>query len=101
MTRTPPRDSVSRPVTSARSEEHTSELQSSMYLVCRLLLEKKNTRARRASAVHSDVRPRADSTRPTRRITLNICRGYSTGGSYLFERCVSRHQHDRLEARAQ
>src|SRR5437762_6922599 len=28
-------------VTSLRSEEHTSELQSPMYLVCRLLLEKK------------------------------------------------------------
>src|SRR5437762_13866354 len=27
-----------------RSEEHTSELQSPMYLVCRLLLEKKNYR---------------------------------------------------------
>src|SRR5437879_10949850 len=27
---------------SPRSEEHTSELQSPMYLVCRLLLEKKN-----------------------------------------------------------
>src|SRR5437763_5615484 len=27
-----------------RSEEHTSELQSPMYLVCRLLLEKKKTR---------------------------------------------------------
>src|SRR5438445_9382502 len=27
---------------SARSEEHTSELQSRQYLVCRLLLEKKN-----------------------------------------------------------
>src|ERR1017187_6652505 len=27
--------------TSGRSEEHTSELQSPMYLVCRLLLEKK------------------------------------------------------------
>src|SRR5437764_9605712 len=27
-----------------RSEEHTSELQSPMYLVCRLLLEKKNER---------------------------------------------------------
>ena len=26
----------------ARSEEHTSELQSRQYLVCRLLLEKKN-----------------------------------------------------------
>src|SRR2546425_4609818 len=29
-----------------RSEEHTSELQSLAYLVCRLLLEKKNTRTR-------------------------------------------------------
>src|SRR5437762_8126902 len=30
---------IARPM---RSEEHTSELQSPMYLVCRLLLEKKN-----------------------------------------------------------
>src|SRR3712207_7828659 len=29
-----------------RSEEHTSELQSRQYLVCRLLLEKKTTRPR-------------------------------------------------------
>src|SRR5437879_13699559 len=29
------------PLCSARSEEHTSELRSPMYLVCRLLLEKK------------------------------------------------------------
>src|SRR3712207_7425685 len=29
-----------------RSEEHTSELQSRQYLVCRLLLEKKNTYSR-------------------------------------------------------
>src|SRR3712207_7621209 len=29
------------PARSARSEEHTSELQSRQYLVCRLLLEKK------------------------------------------------------------
>src|SRR3712207_8966721 len=28
--------------TASRSEEHTSELQSRQYLVCRLLLEKKN-----------------------------------------------------------
>src|SRR5205823_12319504 len=31
------------PANSARSEEHTSELQSLAYLVCRLLLEKKKT----------------------------------------------------------
>src|SRR3712207_7978938 len=30
-----------------RSEEHTSELQSRQYLVCRLLLEKKQTRSER------------------------------------------------------
>src|SRR3712207_7169174 len=30
-----------RPARPARSEEHTSELQSRQYLVCRLLLEKK------------------------------------------------------------
>src|SRR3712207_8674518 len=30
----------------ARSEEHTSELQSRQYLVCRLLLEKKNNQER-------------------------------------------------------
>src|SRR5947209_12954223 len=32
-----------------RSEEHTSELQSRQYLVCRLLLEKKNKRERRGA----------------------------------------------------
>src|SRR3712207_7089482 len=31
------------PIGVVRSEEHTSELQSRQYLVCRLLLEKKNT----------------------------------------------------------
>src|SRR2546422_4868524 len=30
-----------RPIGAARSEEHTSELQSRLHLVCRLLLEKK------------------------------------------------------------
>src|SRR3712207_7973367 len=34
--------SVSLRSSSTRSEEHTSELQSRQYLVCRLLLEKKN-----------------------------------------------------------
>src|SRR5690348_17828716 len=36
-----------------RSEEHTSELQSPVHLVCRLLLEKKKTRRRRRRAVTS------------------------------------------------
>src|SRR5215203_7385199 len=34
---------VGEPLEHARSEEHTSELQSRQYLVCRLLLEKKKT----------------------------------------------------------
>src|SRR3712207_8354273 len=34
-------ETVARDVLSQRSEEHTSELQSRQYLVCRLLLEKK------------------------------------------------------------
>src|SRR5260370_23385086 len=34
--------SVQSALTSSRSEEHTSELQSHLNLVCRLLLEKKN-----------------------------------------------------------
>src|SRR6202051_5297896 len=39
--------------TSARSEEHTSELQSHEHLVCRLLLEKKNNNELARSALHS------------------------------------------------
>src|SRR2546422_1170339 len=38
------RDLAARLVTRPRSEEHTSELQSRLHLVCRLLLEKKKKR---------------------------------------------------------
>src|SRR5437762_10338092 len=38
----PPRPRTGEARAPSRSEEHTSELQSPMYLVCRLLLEKKN-----------------------------------------------------------
>src|SRR2546429_4493949 len=38
-----------RPSRVARSEEHTSELQSRLHLVCRLLLEKKKKGIRRRS----------------------------------------------------
>src|SRR5205809_4105208 len=37
------RSSTARAMASTRSEEHTSELQSRLHLVCRLLLEKKNS----------------------------------------------------------
>src|SRR5437764_9806515 len=39
-----------------RSEEHTSELQSPMYLVCRLLLEKKKNLTRHLSALSTMTR---------------------------------------------
>src|SRR3712207_7838370 len=38
--------------TGNRSEEHTSELQSRQYLVCRLLLEKKKSPGTQSCAVH-------------------------------------------------
>ena len=37
-----------------RSEEHTSELQSRQYLVCRLLLEKKKKKKRKENTVKQD-----------------------------------------------
>src|SRR5438105_8519625 len=50
-----------------RSEEHTSELQSRVDLVCRLLLEKKNRRAARRSGanqvrISKSIVPRSRST---------------------------------------
>src|SRR5256884_4470444 len=39
------RGQLARPQSQKRSEEHTSELQSRLHLVCRLLLEKKNNQA--------------------------------------------------------
>src|SRR3712207_8266781 len=44
MTSTRSASSVARTAEMSRSEEHTSELQSRQYLVCRLLLEKKKNR---------------------------------------------------------
>src|SRR5438445_9422450 len=54
---------------SVRSEEHTSELQSRQYLVCRLLLEKKKTApqntttARPTPGYLTTVQPLAEATR--------------------------------------
>src|SRR5258707_12060934 len=45
--------------TVARSEEHTSELQSRQYLVCRLLLEKKKAFKRVAIKVQAHMADRA------------------------------------------
>src|SRR5437764_6058188 len=51
------RSSPPTPVTRnvPRSEEHTSELQSPMYLVCRLLLEKKKNDTQVSMTATSDV----------------------------------------------
>src|SRR2546425_2692303 len=53
---------------SSRSEEHTSELQSLAYLVCRLLLEKKKERAPEHG--HSHLAPR--EVRATVETTVGI-----------------------------
>src|SRR3712207_9002963 len=47
--RSPTNSPMSR---SSRSEEHTSELQSRQYLVCRLLLEKKNLQFLDGTSLH-------------------------------------------------
>src|SRR5258708_9305907 len=44
---------VSLAITSSRSEEHTSELQSPDHLVCRLLLEKKKNKRRKHDEKHT------------------------------------------------
>src|SRR2546425_9243091 len=55
---------LSLPVrTSKRSEEHTSELQSLAYLVCRLLLEKKENKSHIKSHAYSGWRLRTSSAR--------------------------------------
>ena len=59
----------------ARSEEHTSELQSPMYLVCRLLLEKKKKNKQRKSqqsdsndeALRKRDKQQAEKTRGTQK----------------------------------
>src|SRR2546425_7101980 len=50
------RSVFSRAKFATRSEEHTSELQSLAYLVCRLLLEKKKTKAHRTQRYSQDDR---------------------------------------------
>src|SRR5687768_18114539 len=47
----------SRPRRAARSEEHTSELQSRLHLVCRLLLEKKKKKKKKQ---HRKIENRED-----------------------------------------
>src|SRR6266404_10009229 len=46
----------------ARSEEHTSELQSLAYLVCRLLLEKKTNEIATLPPLHENTKRRCTKT---------------------------------------
>src|SRR2546429_3185031 len=59
-----PQSHATRP--QARSEEHTSELQSRLHLVCRLLLEKKKHR-QRAEQVLAAVGPTSSPPPPASR----------------------------------
>src|SRR5947209_15223607 len=49
--------SVTSPSSGPRSEEHTSELQSRQYLVCRLLLEKKKKKKKKQTNHITDNTP--------------------------------------------
>src|SRR5687768_18279280 len=50
-----PRGHRVRQVVQVRSEEHTSELQSRLHLVCRLLLEKKKTTKQNIRKIHNKI----------------------------------------------
>src|SRR5690348_17775839 len=67
------------PAGTHRSEEHTSELQSPVHLVCRLLLEKKNKSPRRSRPLRSDP-TRPCSRRGTSCSTPVGCRTASSFG---------------------
>src|SRR3712207_6859114 len=62
VTMVPARTPVRRP---ARSEEHTSELQSRQYLVCRLLLEKKKKHIHHGTIIYHVY--------PTARLNNTLC----------------------------
>src|SRR4051794_41639836 len=74
VTRSPTRPCASASLTKSgeRSEEHTSELQSPVHLVCRLLLEKKETRR-----LHTVRRPPA----PYPRTPASLAGDAAPGGS--------------------
>src|SRR3712207_6870651 len=77
--------------TASRSEEHTSELQSRQYLVCRLLLEKKNTITRSSTRSSS---PTCARTRLApllaRGFTWIVAHGFATRHSQPSDRSSPR-----------
>src|SRR2546422_1502150 len=69
LIRGPRRRARGRGAAAARSEEHTSELQSRLHLVCRLLLEKK----KRKESSNDDIRHTDDARdrRSTHRVHVH------------------------------
>src|SRR2546422_4924129 len=57
---------------SMRSEEHTSELQSRLHLVCRLLLEKKKTTYKYKPRLHSAFPLSIENKEPQLQCTLRL-----------------------------
>src|SRR2546423_3682859 len=62
---------VMRPMRTQRSEEHTSELQSLAYLVCRLLLEKKK-KSRLLRVLTKDVLVMSSTARSLQRLLSRV-----------------------------
>src|SRR2546429_2408013 len=73
-----------------RSEEHTSELQSRLHLVCRLLLEKKKpyTESKTATASHVLATSRTTPIDRTRSISIPSTTSSYDGGLFLSLICV-------------
>src|SRR5437763_9909415 len=62
------------PTKTVRSEEHTSELQSPMYLVCRLLLEKKKKNTKNSKKQAEDAHRQTPKAQRDRRTLSKIKR---------------------------
>src|SRR5690242_21368639 len=60
-------------IRSTRSEEHTSELQSHVNLVCRLLLEKKKKKMFGLEAASSELRDFSGLSEPAREAPIDPC----------------------------
>src|SRR5256884_2622112 len=86
-----PVDCVGPPTRLFRSEEHTSELQSRLHLVCRLLLEKKKNKERQllARTTIALIGGRATRTHPPLDIRATPPRGAGNRGRILRVRRIS------------
>src|SRR2546429_998251 len=82
-----PTSSAKHQIASMRSEEHTSELQSRLHLVCRLLLEKKkNAHTDRDCPAHPGSLPDPPTARDHRRVRAAAARPSGGGGNLSAER---------------